>query len=321
LQLLTVLVPALCAGLYEWVRHSLFASDLPFGLGTVVAVIVVLGISLAFARISFGMIRRMEASLLQRNRELQALSREVERLAVVDERNRLAREIHDGVAQVLATMLVRLDTVEGLLERGRTEAVLEEVRGLRASGAEAYGDVREAIADLRTRPELGPQGLRQALESYVSQFADRTELRATFGFDAIEGDVDDLTPTAEVQLLRIVQEALANVRRHAGASRVDVQFWRDNGGWHVSVRDDGRGFDPTAADTSTGRQEHVGLSIMRERAESVGGSLTITSSPGGGTEVHTLVPLHQPGSLPILRARSTRNAEGRLNGAPAPAAR
>jgi signal transduction histidine kinase len=112
LQILAILVPALCAGIYESLRHTLLPSDLPFGLGTIVAVALVLVISYAFAHVSFGIIRRTQARLMERNRELQKLTREVERLAVVEERDRLSREIHDGVAQVLASMLVRLDTIE-----------------------------------------------------------------------------------------------------------------------------------------------------------------------------------------------------------------
>jgi two-component system nitrate/nitrite sensor histidine kinase NarQ len=102
LQVLAILVPAACAGIYESLRHSLLPSDLPFGLGTIVAVALVLAISYGFAHVSFGIIRRTQARLMERNRELQKLSREVERLAVLEERDRLAREIHDGVAQVLA---------------------------------------------------------------------------------------------------------------------------------------------------------------------------------------------------------------------------
>src|SRR5437879_2350393 len=91
LQWLTVLVPAVCAGLYETVRHTLLATELPNALGTLVAVALVLAISSIFARVAFGMIRQTEARLRERNRELQVLSREVERLAVIEERDRLAR--------------------------------------------------------------------------------------------------------------------------------------------------------------------------------------------------------------------------------------
>jgi signal transduction histidine kinase len=289
LQILAILVPALCAGIYESLRHSLLPSDLPFGLGTIVAVALVLAISYGFAHASFGIIRRTQARLMERNRELQELSREVERLAVLEERDRLAREIHDGVAQVLASMLVRLDTIEGLAARGRVEELGQEVGELRRASGEAYADVREAIADLRTRPEPGPLGLRRALGEYVAQFGDRAGLIASFDAQAPQASPADLQPVAEVQLLRIVQEALANVRKHAQASRVVVRFWFEANAWHVSVEDDGIGFDPSVP-ASQERGGHLGLQIMHERAESVGGRTEVSSVRGRGTRVHALVP-------------------------------
>jgi signal transduction histidine kinase len=291
LQWLTVLVPALCAGLYETVRHSLLAAELPLGLGTLLAAALVLAISFGFARVSFGLIRKMEARLVERNRQLEALSREVQRLAVIEERDRLAREMHDGVAQVLAYLLVRLDTIEGLLERHRTDDAVAEVRRLRGSSEAAYAEVREAITGLRTRPEAGAAGLAAALRHYVAEFGDRCALTATFvadGLEGIDGAAADLRPEAELQLLRIVQEALANVRKHAQASRVIVRFWRSAAGWHLQVEDDGQGFD-TAAPPPPGRQ-HFGLPIMRERAESLGGALEVISRPGEGTTVRAHVP-------------------------------
>jgi signal transduction histidine kinase len=293
LQWLTVLVPAVCAGLYETVRHSLLAAQLPTGLGTLLAVALVLAISFVFARVTFGLIRRIQARLVERNRQLEALSRRVQRLAVIEERDRLAREMHDGIAQVLAYLLVRLDTIEGLIERGRTEAAVEEVRHLRDSGEGAYADVREAIAGLRVRPEAGAAGLAAALREYAEQFGDRTGVAVRFSAQGVDQSAgpegsDDLDPAAELQLLRIAQEALANVRKHAGATRVDVRLRRAAGGWHLEVQDDGRGFDP-AAPLPAGHQ-HFGLHIMRERAESLGGSLTVVSRPGGGTTVAATVP-------------------------------
>jgi signal transduction histidine kinase len=315
LQVLAILVPALCAGIYESLRHSLLPSDLPFGLGTIVAVALVLTISYAFAHVSFGIIRRTQTRLVERNRELQELSREVERLAVLEERDRLAREIHDGVAQVLASMLVRLDTIEGLAERGRVDELHQEVVELRRASGEAYADVREAIADLRARPEPGPLGLRQALAEYVSQFGDRASIVATFEAQAPEASSAELPPVAEVQLLRIVQEALANVRKHARASHVVVRYWLEANAWHVSVEDDGLGFDQGTAAASVGAG-HLGLQIMRERAESLDGSFEVTSRPGHGTRVHAQVPA---GSRAIRRAttNAARRAEAAARGAAA----
>jgi two-component system, NarL family, sensor histidine kinase DegS len=289
LQILAILVPALCAGIYETLRHSVLPGDLPYDLGTPMAVVIVLAISFGFAKVSFGMIRHTEARLRQRNRELQALSRRVERLAVLEERDRLAREIHDSVAQGLASLLVRLDTVESLAERGRVDELALEFRALRTAGAEIYGDVREAIAELRTRPDPGPVGLRRALTEYVTQFGDRTGIATTCDAASINAAEQDLAPAAEVQLLRIAQEALTNVRKHASAAHAVVRFWREAGGWYVTVRDDGVGFDPTGVGADAGGR-HVGLTIMRERAESVGGRLAVNSAPGEGTEVSVWVP-------------------------------
>lgn len=314
LQWLTVLVPAVCAGLYESVRHSLLAAELPTGLGTVLAAALVLALSLAFARVSFGLIRRMETRLVERNRQLETLSREVQRLAVMEERDRLAREMHDGVAQVLASLLVRLDTVEGLLERGRGDDAAAEVRRLRATSEEAYADVREAIGGLRARPEMGAAGLAAALEEYTAQFADRTGVAATCAATGIgDGTLQspDLDAAAELQLMRIAQEAMANVRKHARARRMEVRFWPDGAGWHLTVQDDGQGFDP-AAPLAPGRQ-HFGLPIMRERAESLGGTLTIAARPGAGTTVHACVP-HSPAGGAGTRAATISETSGQSTG-------
>jgi signal transduction histidine kinase len=323
LQLLAILVPALCAGVYETLRHSVFPTDLPFDLGTPLAVVLVLAISYGFAHVSFGIIRRTEARLRERNRELQAMSRRVERLAVLEERDRLAREIHDSVAQRLATLLVRLDVVVSLAERGRVDELAVEVGGLRSAGADIYSDVREAIAELRARPEPGPLGLRRALADYVTQFGDRTGISATFSAGAVDPSDQDLAPAAEVQLLRIAQEALTNVRKHARSTRADVRFWREADGWHVTVTDAGVGFDPAAvAATAAGGPMHVGLTIMEERAQSVGGHLEVQSAPGQGTVVHACVPGTARGAGEDDSGAQRREGEGglRLRGASTPAA-
>jgi signal transduction histidine kinase len=314
LQILAILVPALCAGVYETLRHSVLSGDLPLDLGTPVAVVLVLAISFGFAHVSFGIIRRTEARLRERNRELQALSRRVERLAVIEERDRLAREIHDSVAQGLATLLVRLDTIESLAERGRVDEVAAEVRALRTAGAEIYGDVREAIAELRTKPDPGPVGLRRALADYVAQFGDRTGIATSFETDISDAAHEDLAPAAELQLLRIAQEALTNVRKHANAAAATVRFWREPDGWHVAVRDDGIGFDPTAVATN-GAGRHVGITIMRERAESVGGRLEVDSRPGEGAEVQAWVPGRAAASPADNRSIATAERSKRLHGA------
>jgi len=211
-----------------------------------------------------------------------------------------------------------IHTIEGLAARGRVEELAREVTELRRASGEAYADVREAIADLRTRPEPGPVGLRQALAEYVSQFGDRAGLVATFDAEAPTGSPAELQPAAEVQLLRIVQEALANVRKHARASRVAVRFWFESSAWHVSIEDDGVGFDSSAA-SSPQRGSQLGLQIMRERAESLGGQVEVSSRPGQGTRVHAQVP---SGAQSTRRASTTTlTAEAAPRGTAAAAAR
>ena len=234
LEALTVLVPAVCAGIYETARHSFLANEFSNGVGTAVAVAIVLALSYAFARASFGIIHRMEARLVERNRRLHALSQDARRVATLEERERLAREIHDGVAQVIATLLVRVDTIESLVARGRTAEAGAELRDLRASGDLANVEVREAIAGLRANPLPGADGLADALRRYVEEFGARTGVEATFharlpsvtahALPAPRGASHDveLRPGHELHLMRVAIEALTNVRKHARATRVSV---------------------------------------------------------------------------------------------------
>jgi signal transduction histidine kinase len=307
-----VLVPAVCAGLYESIRHTILAREVSLGLGTWIAVLVVFAISYPFARISFAIIRRTEARLRERNRALEALSRAAERLAMMEERDRLAREMHDGIAQVLAYMLVRLDTVDGLLGRGRAAAAQEEIRLLRASGQDAYNDVREAVAGLRTRPEAGAAGLAAALREYSADFGSRAGVEVVCTIGALDTSGGDLGPAAELQLMRIAQEALTNVRKYARARLVEISFGRADGDWRLVVRDDGIGFDPAAAPGS--RDRHFGLTMMRERAAAAGGMLAVTSAPGNGTTVEVVVPSASRPSA--VQPYGGAHDEGRAHGEP-----
>jgi signal transduction histidine kinase len=168
--------------------------------------------------------------------------------------------------------------------------------------------VREAIADLRTRPEPGPLGLGRALAEYVSQFGDRAGVIASFDGSAAEAARAQLPPVAEMQLLRIVQEALANVRKHASATHVSVRFWQETGNWHVAVDDDGVGFDASAM-TGTERRGQFGLQMMRERAESIGGGMSIRSEPMHGTRVHAWVPARATAARRAGRSRAEPDEE------------
>jgi signal transduction histidine kinase len=212
----------------------------------------------------------------------------MEALAAAAERERIARELHDSLAQVLGYIrvkgLVALDALKAG-DRAGVEAALEEVS--RATG-EAYADVREAILGLRTRTGPGRDFL-SALGDYIQwcrqQSGMSVDLIVGQGLERLR-----LAPGTEAQLLRIIQEALTNARKHSGASQVTVELQpvtRPSGLYlAATVRDNGRGFDPDEAS----RPGHFGLYTMRERAQAEGGTLKIVTAPGAGTAVLAEMP-------------------------------
>jgi signal transduction histidine kinase len=207
-------------------------------------------------------------------------------LAVLQERERLARELHDDLGQVLAFVNTQGQAIHRLLARDEVAAADEQVGRLVEVAREADADLRESILGLRVG--LAEQSLWPALATYLSQYERRfgihTELSPpnTLGDGAFE-------PQVEVQLLRIIQEALANARKHSRARCVGVTFTARDGWAQITVQDDGCGFDAEQAlGDATGR---VGLRVMRERAEEIGGTLAVQSAPGQGTEVIVRVPL------------------------------
>lgn len=172
-----------------------------------------------------------------------------------------------------------------MLARGETDQVQASLLELKGIAKETYTDVREAIFNLRATVSSGP-GLLLTLQEYLAEY------RAHYGVDArlVAGDESAVELPADVgiQVIRIIQEALTNVRKHASASKAWVRFEQTGGQVRITVEDDGRGFDP--ARVVGGGRQHFGLQIMRERAESVGGSLELDSRPDQGTQVVVQVP-------------------------------
>lgn len=203
-------------------------------------------------------------------------------LAVMEERSRIAREMHDGLAQILGYMGLQVQALDALVRQGDQEKTLAELKQTRENIKIAQADVRENILSLRTTLADGAS-IVSALQEYVTEFGLQTGKKTNLVAE-IDG-MPKLSPLAEVQLVRVVQEALANVRKHAGAECVQVVLTSLDDCLSVTVSDDGIGFKP-----STERHQ-FGLETMRERAESVGGGLTITSSPGEGTQVQLWLPL------------------------------
>jgi len=212
-------------------------------------------------------------------------------MATLEERERLARELHDGIGQVLGYVGIQAQTASKWMQDGNIEKARSVLGRLAQVVKDAHADVRESILSLRagSAPEWSfVPALKQYLDNFQANYGIRTELSLSDGTG-----VDTLSPDAEVQLLRVIQEALTNARKHSGAHAVRVIIEQDKSQAHITISDDGRGFDVGQADTATG--SHFGLVFMRERMEQIGGSLKIDSRPGAGTVVELYAPIRDQG--------------------------
>ncbi len=213
--------------------------------------------------------------------ELAAAEREGGRLA---ERQRLARDIHDTLAQGFVSIVLQLQAAEAELPEDATQA-RGHLERARRTARENLAEARRLVWDLR--PEaLSAAPLGQALRRLAGRVEEETGLDATA---TVTGTPQPLSPDAEVTLLRVTQEALANVTRHANAGRVAVTLSYMDGEATLDVRDDGSGFAPTA--DGYGPNGGLGLRGMRERIEALGGRLAVESAPGQGTTIAVTVPV------------------------------
>ncbi len=210
--------------------------------------------------------------------------------AALEERMRLGRDLHDSLAQTLGYLNLKSQVTQALLSSHEMALALNELRDMEEVAARAYDDVRDSIFELRSSPALG-EDLVAALQEYAREFGRRT--RIDVSLDAEHWTHPSLSPETEAQMLRIFQEALTNVRRHARAKHVQLSLWVDGEIALFAVKDHGQGFD-SALVGDDGRQ-HLGLQTMKERAESVGARLEVTSQRGRGTEVRIELPLRWPG--------------------------
>ena len=213
-------------------------------------------------------------------------SREKE-LAVSEERNLLAQELHDSIAQGLAFLNIQVQLLQDSLRKGRADEAMQTAGQLREGVQESYDHVRELLVHFRTR--MHQTDLDSAIVATLEKFEVQTGITTEF---AREGSSAPLEPGDEVQVMHIVQEALSNIRKHARASRVQVKLRRSRRAVEVEVADDGRGFDPVN-EPNVLSERHVGLKIMRERAQRIGGECRITSAPGQGARVRLVVPKKQ----------------------------
>jgi len=229
-----------------------------------------------------------QVGLALRTVQLAAEGRE---LAVLEERTRLAREIHDTLAQQLTAIVLQLEAAEAFVERSpsRVGSVVVTARDLARS---ALQEARRSVWNLRPSP-LEATGLVAALEREVRRWRQYSGIPARLRAEGLPNPLP-LQPAAEVALFRIVQEALANAARHSHAHRVDVEVARRDGWLEICIADDGAGFDPEGAP----QRGSFGLVGMGERARMAGGSLEVSSAVGSGTRVTVRLPLGEP-SVPV----------------------
>lgn len=227
--------------------------------------------------------QRLLADLQVTHRQLQDHAAQLEELAVVQERSRLARELHDSVTQTVFSMTLAVQTAQVLIvkDASRVAAQLDRVVELARN---ASREIQAIVKQLRSA-SIAEQGLVAALRDYVAERQARDGL-------IIHLDVNGATQWPEnvtLGLYRIVQEAVNNVVKHAGAREVTIKLQANS----VEVIDDGAGFVVSAVAPQRG---HMGLASMAERAKEIGWSLTLDSQPGHGTCVKVVAPLAAPGA-------------------------
>jgi two-component system nitrate/nitrite sensor histidine kinase NarX len=203
---------------------------------------------------------------------------EIERLAILEERSRIARDLHDSLAQTLGWLNLKMDLLMQTLDAGNIPQTREEAFHLQQVVGQACFEVRESIDELRAQP---PTRFIEAVSSYVSEFSQRTGLPVNLNMD----DECHLDPMAVTEGLRILQEALTNVYKHARARSVVVSITSKDDVVEIAIQDNGAGFNPAQL-----REGHFGLQIMQERAERVHGNFQLQTGPGLGTHIRVRLP-------------------------------
>jgi two-component system nitrate/nitrite sensor histidine kinase NarX len=210
------------------------------------------------------------------------LEREHLRAAVLHERQMLAGDVHDAVAQTLYYMKMRLPLLHDAIVQHDDQHALKYHADLRQAVSDAHASLREILTHYRTR--MNPQGLLHAVRALQAGYRERTGIELVL--DIRVADLC-LTVDQELQVFHIVQESLANVSKHSGARRAVVRIEAGAQQLEILIEDDGEGLRPGLGG---GNEPHFGLEIMRERAQRLGGSLNLQTRKEGGTRVHLRMP-------------------------------
>ncbi len=213
------------------------------------------------------------------NMRLAALDQQ---MAVAQERNILAQNLHDSIAQTLSFVNLQVQMLDGALKDKNQEQIDDGLKQIKAGVQECYDDVRELLLNFRTR--VYKEELEELVQSVLLRFERQTHVKTHL---SIKNEGKELTSAQKLQVIFILQEALSNVRKHAKAQTVMVNI-RNTDQFEMTVMDDGIGIDPKVLEER--KQSHVGLSIMRERAQKVKAHIEIESEMDQGTTVRLILP-------------------------------
>jgi signal transduction histidine kinase len=238
---------------------------------------------------SEALLTRLQAA----HRELQAYATQIEELTAAEERNRLARELHDSVTQTIFSMNLTAESARILLERDPSKVVTQLDR-LQELSKDALAEMRSLISQLRPKA-VAKEGLIPALRRHIAVRQQQDGLAVALYLEGYQEGERRLAPEIEDGLLRVVQEALNNVVKHAQTNRAEVRLCLRDDMASLLIEDPGVGFDPTRVGQEA---SHLGLTSMRERAQALGGSFEIESQVQGGTRVKVEVPLARSKGTP-----------------------
>jgi signal transduction histidine kinase len=266
---------------------TLLYSDAQTRVITLASLAIVVGLIVAF--VASRQVGRLEREIERREAAERQTRRDLERLsarlvtAQEEERRSLARELHDAVGQALTAIKMEMGVaMRGVETDSRARRALDEGRAIAESTLQNVRD----LSQLLHPSMLDDFGLPEAVSAYLRSFSKRTGIRTQLTHERMD---DRLSPEIEVCVYRIVQEALTNVARHSGASSCTVSLVRREGMLHLTIEDDGRGIDATAARAADARRR-LGLIGMRERAQALAGSFLIENRHEGGTRVTVRLP-------------------------------
>jgi signal transduction histidine kinase len=226
------------------------------------------------------------ATDLEHQIEQQEQRHQLRQRAIIEERERIAREIHDGVAQLMAYVNTKASAIRVFIQNQQLKEARSQLQQLEEASRESFMDVRTAILGLRTS-DTQSAGLVATLQSFITKFSELTEIKIDLDLPD-QSAISSLPPESELQLIRITQEALSNIQKHTSNKHAWIRLRHVNHSLELTIGDDGPGFNPKYP--SEDRRPRFGLSTMRERAESIGGTFTIDSKPGTGTRITVRLP-------------------------------